>query len=337
MSAGVEVDTIRLRGRVRDAHAMKRLGRIRAARLLEARGPVDADGFTLVAGSDVLRSGARIEVDIANQGVPEAAVEFSAPKVATGSNVVALPLDQALDVARSVYDEASELVDWETPFEQMRVNRIDVDRDFEQVDHAGPLLAALSKVRAPYSPKTRYYPDPEKGNAATLTRGPAARWLATLYDKHGEALHRHRYARPEHKAKAAADVKAAEGRLRYELRLRPDVMGKHLRLVQDLNDDDLTRLRRGYFDRVGYGLEVSGMQRAAALVMEHEEWRVDARLALIGWLAVESQGIPVEMHRHNQRRYRKRAGEVGVAAADLLDMASTSVRLDFDSARMVAA
>lgn len=40
-----------------------------------------------------------------------------------------------------------------------------------------------------------------------------------------------------------------------KLRLRPEALGRHLRLVQDLNDDDLTRLRRGYFDRVGYGLK----------------------------------------------------------------------------------
>ena len=333
----VEVDTIRLRGRVKNADSITNLAHVRASRLLEPRGKVDGDGYTLVAGSDTLRSGARIQVDIANQGVPEAAVEFSAPKVANGHNVVALPLREALDVARSVYEEASELVDWAQPFDLMRVGRLDLDRDFEQVEHAGPLLSALSKVRAPYNPKTRYYPDPEKGNAATLTRGPAARWLATLYDKHGEALHRHRYAQPHDKQKAQQELTQAEGRLRYELRLRPEAMGKNLRLVRDLNDDDLTRLRRGYFDRVGYGLEVSGMQRAAALVMEHDEWRVNSRLALLGWLLVESQGLPVEISRNKASGYRKRAGEVGVTAADLVDMASTSVRLDFDSARMVAA
>ncbi len=330
----VDVDTIRLRGRVRDAQSMSRLTHLRSSRVFDAKG----DGrMVLTGGTDVLRSGARIGVDVQNQGAPEAWVEFSAPKVATGSNVVPVPLDRALEVAREVYDEAGELVDWADRFEHLRVGRLDVDRDFEEVEHQGPLLSALSKVPAPYNPKTRYFPDPTKGGAVTLTRGPAARWLATLYSKEGEAAHRHRFAQPHEKARTAADLAKAKGRLRYELRLRPDAMGKHLRLVQDLNDDDLTRLRRGYFDRVGYGLEVTGMQRAAALVMEHEEWRVDARLALLGWLFVQSQGLPVEQGRNNAARYRKRAGEVGVTAPDLLDMASTSVRLDFDSARMVAA
>jgi hypothetical protein len=71
--------------------------------------------------------------------------------------------------------------------------------------------------------------------------------------------------------------------------------------------------------------------------MERDEWRVNSRLALLGWLFVESQGLPVEISRNKATGYRKRCEEVGVTAADLLDMASTSVRLDFDTARMVAA
>lgn len=330
----VEVDTIRLRGRVKDGESMARLSHLRSSRILDAK---EGSRMVLVGGTDTLRSGARIGVDVQNQGVPEAWVEFSAPKIATGSNVVSLPLDQALDVAREVYDEAGALVDWRDKFEHLRVGRLDLDRDFEEVEHQGPLLSALSKVRAPYNPQTRYFPDPNKGGAVTLTRGPAARWLSTLYSKEAEAAHRHRYAQAHEKARTKADLEKARGRLRYELRLRPEAMGKNLRLVQDLNEDDLTRLRRGYFDRVGYGLEVTGMQRAAAVVMEHEEWRVNTRLALLGWLMVESQGLPVEVHRNNAAKYRKRCEEAGVTAADLLDMASTSVRLDFDSARMVAA
>lgn len=330
----VDVDTIRLRGRVKDGESMRRLSHLRASRVLDAKA---GSRMVLVAGTDVLRSGARIGVDVQNQGAPEAYVEFSAPKVGTGSNVIPLPLGQALEVARTVYDEAGDLVDWVDTFENMRVGRLDVDRDFEGVEHQGPLLSALSKVRAPYNPQTRYFPDPTKGGAVTLTRGPAARWLATLYSKEGEAAHRARFAQPHEKARAKADLDAARGRLRYELRLRPEALGKNLRLVRDLNDDDLIRLRRGYFDRVGYGLEVTGMQRAAAVVMEHDEWRVNTRLALLGWLLVESQGLPVEVHRNNAAKYRRRCEEVGVTAADLLDMASTSVRLDFDSARMVAA
>jgi hypothetical protein len=332
--SGVEVDTIRLRGRVKDGESMARLSYQRSSRVLDK---ATGDRMVLVGGTDVLRSGARIGVDVQNQGAPEAWVEFSAPKIANGSNVVALPLDQALDVAREVYDEAGELVDWTDRFEHLRVGRLDLDRDFEQVEHQGPLLAALSKVRAPYNPQTRYFPDPTKGGAVTLTRGPAARWLATLYSKEGEAAHRLRYAQPHEKVRAAADLERAKGRLRYELRLRPEAMGKQLRLVKDLNEDDLTRLRRGYFDRVGYGLEVTGMQRAAALVMEHDEWRVNSRLALLGWLLVESQGMPVEISRNKAAGYRSRCEEIGVTAGEILDMASTSVRLNFDSARMVAA
>jgi hypothetical protein len=333
---GVEVDTIRLRGRVKDADSIERMAHLRSSRLYDDKGE---GRMVLTAGTDTLRSGARCGVDIANQGAPEAWVEFSAPKVGTGSNVVALPLAAALDVARDVYDEAGDVVDWVTPFDQLRVQRLDLDRDFEDVQQQGPLLSALAKVRAPYNPKTRLYPDSERNGAVTLTRGPAARWLATLYSKEGEAAHRARYASTEDRPRALADLARAAGRLRYELRLRPDVMGPDLRLVRDVQGkgEDLAGLARRYFDRVGYGLEVTGMERAAALVMGADHLRVDARLALLGWLFCEAQQVPVDVYRKNAKRYRDRATDLGVTAPDLLDLATTNVRLDYDTARMVAA
>lgn len=336
MTPEAEVDTIRLRGRVKDADSIERCSNLHSARLfVEATGEV---GHRLVAGSDVLRSGARVGVDVRHDGVPEAWFEFSAPKVGTGSNVVPLPLPAGLEVAREVYDEAGDLVDWVEPFENLRVLRVDVDNDFEEVSQQDALLGALARVKAPYSPKTRLYPDAEKSGATTLTRGPAARWLATLYSKEGEARHRLRYAKPEHKEAARVEVERAKGRLRYEARLRPEVMGRNLRLVRDLDGESLARLARGYFDRVGYGLEVSGMQRAVAVVMGAEDLRLDARMSLIGWLFLNAHNMAPEVHRNSERKYRARSRALGVGAAELLELAADeSVRLDYDTRRMVAA
>ena len=151
----VEVDTVRLRGPVRDAGAM---GRLRHLRLVDG---------VVVGGSEVLPSGARLSLDSLNGGKVEASVEFSAPKVALRSNVVPLPLRHVPAVCRQVVDEAAGFAgEWAVPFGDLRVTRLDVDRDFVDVDHAGPLLAALSKLRVAYNSPTRYFPDPERGNAA---------------------------------------------------------------------------------------------------------------------------------------------------------------------------
>jgi hypothetical protein len=327
-----DVDTLRLRGRVKDASALRKLSEVRSRRVLDEQGEsVRRD----VTGQDVLRSGARVGVDLMHDGVPEAWVEFSAPKVGTGSNVVALPLREAVEVAREVYTEAGDLVQWADRFEHLRVQRIDLDRDFEDVSGQDSLLGALARVKAPYAPKTRLYPDSERSGATTLTRGPASRWLATLYSKEGEARHRHRYARGEAKVQAAADLARAEGRLRYELRLRSDVLGPRLRLVQDLEAEPLAQLCRGYFDRVGYGLEVTGMDVAASKIMAAEELRIDARMALAGWLWYQSQGIAPDLHRNAERKYRDRARGLGLTPADIEDRSlRETVALDFEAARL---
>lgn len=330
-----EVDTIRLRAPVRDFAAA-------AGRMAERRSRTGLDGVErVIEASSRLPGGARVKVDQLRE-VPECAVEFSAPKVATGSNVIPLSLPATLDVAREVVAQVDELVGFKVPFEQMRVQRIDLDRDFEDVDNIGPLLSALSRLPAPNNPQTRYFPDPSRGNAATLTRGSAARWQSTLYSKEGEAQHRLRTARTdEQKAAAAVELATAAGRLRFELRTRTEVLGdRGLRLVGDLNDDELARMRREYFDRVGYGLEVSGMQVAVARVMgaEVEGLTEHKRLALIGWLSAQAYGMAPDLSRASGFRYKALARDVGVAAADLLEVATTaSVRLDFDSARAVAA
>jgi hypothetical protein len=258
-----------------------------------------------VAGFDILPSGARM--DKLNGGGWETWVEFSVPKIGTGSNVIALPLRQAVDVGRQVYEDAGEVVRWMDSYEHLRVQCIDLDRDFEGVEHQEPLLAGLAKLRVAYNPKTRLFPDPANAGAVTLTRGPATRWQSTLYSKQGGAQHRLRYA-PEHRREQLRrDLEAAQGRLRFEARLRADVLDGQ-RTVESLDSDELARLRRKYFDRVGYGMEVAGMDRAVALVVMSTLAEA-AKLQTLGYLLAESQGMPVKFtSRTTVWKYRKLRG-----------------------------
>lgn len=324
---------MRLRGRLRDADAIRLMSNVSMRQRTDVRtGETDLEP---VAAGDVLGSGARIGVDKLHAGGWEGWVEFSAPKVGTGSNVVALPLRQAVDVARDVFREAEAVVNWLDPFERTRVQRIDLDRDFDGVEHQVPLLTGLSKLRAAYNPKTRLFPDPAKSGAMTLTRGPASRWLSTLYDKEGEARHRARYAPEAEKAQRQNDITSAAGRLRFEARLRSDVLGGQ-RTIGDLVEDELAGLRRKYFERVGYGMEVAGMDRAVALIVASDLTEA-AKIQTLGYLVMESQGMPAAFGRTTVWKYRKRCEELGVTAADMQSMATTAVRLDYDAGTVIAA
>jgi hypothetical protein len=309
------VDTIRLRGRVRDADAVRVMG---SATIRQTTDPATGEMRTeAVAGIDTLRSGARVGMDKLNAGGWEAWIEYSAPKIATGSNVIALPLREAIEVSEQVYAEAGEVVTWMEHFEHMRVQRIDPDRDFEGVEHQVPLLTGLSKLRAAYNPKTRLFPDPTKAGAMTLTRGPATRWQSTLYSKEGEAAHRLRYAQPEHRDQLARDLETAKGRLRFEARLRSDVLAPAgIRTIADLTVEKLAGQRRKYFNRVGYGMEVAGMQVAVAKVAG-SGLTVPQQVAVLGYMLLESQGVGVDVGRTTTW--------------------TTAVRLDYDTGTTIAA
>lgn len=329
----IGIDTLRLRGRLRDADAVRLMSSVSMRQRTDVT--TGETRHEPVAAGDVLRSGARIGVDKLHGGAWEGWVEFSAPKIATGSNVVALPLGQAVEVAWDVCREAEGIVSWLDPFERMRVQRVDPVRDFEGVEHQVPLLTGLSKLRAAYNPKTRLFPDPAKAGAMTLTRGPATRWQSTLYDKEGEARHRARYAPEAEKAQRQRDITSAAGRLRFEARLRSDVL-EDQRTIADLTEAGLAGLRRKYFERVGYGMEVAGMDRAVALVAVSNMTEV-AKLQTLGYLLAESQGLPVHFGRTTVWKYRKRCEELGVTAADMASLATTSVRLDYEAGAVVAA
>jgi len=265
-------------------------------------------------------------------------IEASLPKRADPeqSNVVALPVGQALDVLRDLVDEASGFLDVERGhlFEESRLVRLDLVRDFQGVTRQTELLDGLATVKQDGRSKVRRFADPTANRAETLRIGPRA-WGCTLYDKHTET-----------------GGKAPVGHVRFEARLHRDQMvsvfarknGGHLRCVGDLvrvgleGDNDggrsLRVLQRAWFDRVNFGAAVPASSTLAdALAGAGLTPAVAAGL----WAYLTLPGWRVNCSAPTERRYRRLAQSLGFTPVlDALDSSRGElVRLDYATGRQV--
>lgn len=190
-------------------------------------------------------------------------VEASLPKRVGDNNVDGLVLEDAIQVARDMYEEALQFV---VPFEFARVSnvirgldetraqpeafatgfdgakiiRCDLVRDFVDVTELPAFLDALATVRQRGGHKVARYADAEAGRAETLRVGPKGAWSCTLYDKYAEsgarAADRRRNSQeslwiagdthlptPVDERVPRAEGLCDPGRMRFEARCRPDL------------------------------------------------------------------------------------------------------------------
>ena len=115
------IDTIAVRGRVGS----------KVLRTLPVQRRSDREGriFSRRAETE-LSSGVKLRVDDW-RGCLEALVEFSVPRLLTGSNRQGASLFEAHDVLVSAYEEVSDLVGWECSPEALELMRLDLVRDFQ--------------------------------------------------------------------------------------------------------------------------------------------------------------------------------------------------------------
>lgn len=278
-------------------------------------------------------------------GIGNAAwLEASLPKRVSDDddNSVALGLDDALGALYDMYDEAREWCDYSPGhlFEESKLVRLDLVRDFHDVEHQTELLDGLASIDQPGRAKVRRFADPSANRAETLRVGPRA-WGCTLYDKHVET-----------------GGKAPEGQVRFEARLhRPQLTSVFARthggcfmVVGDLvrcrldgegdGGDSLAIAQRAWFERVGFDRAVSSKRglydavRGAGL-SHTEAAGVWAYLTLPGWAATISK--------NSRTKYRRIAASFGYAPAydgAVVPVDQTDhrvVRLDYDAGTLVAA
>jgi hypothetical protein len=276
-----------------------------------------------------LDGGGFLATGVGNMGWCEA----SLPKRVDGENFEALQIGPAIDVLRTLYDEAAShcAVPDGHDFEESRVVRLDLVRDFHHVDNPTTILDGLASIDQPGRAKVRRFADPSANRAETLRVGPRA-WGCTLYDKHVETGGR-----------------APAGQVRFEARLhRPQLRsafaranGGHFGCVADLiragnlhgtTDDGqaLERASRAWFDRVGFGRDC---QTDDALARRIELLELRPAIAASLWCYLTAPAIVRGWSAHTVRKYRGLAADLNLAPAT--NWATNVVRLDFDSGTVV--
>lgn len=257
-------------------------------------------------------------------------------------NDVACLLPEAEEILRDMYDEARTHVEVSKGhhFEESKVIRLDLVRDFHDVKGATPLLDGLADVVQPGRSKVRRFADPSRGQAETLRVGPKA-WGCTLYDKYEES------GRQE----------GTEDQLRFETRLHRDQLasvfarknGGNVRVVGDLftrgsvdaletGESALARAQRAWFDRVGFGMAIPdtrfmvdtfrALQEPRTVrdrfgnvvvveggkLLQVDDELVELTPAKIGalWSYLTLPGYRDAMHRNTARKYRALAEAAGL-------------------------
>lgn len=276
-------------------------------------------------------------------------LEASLPKRASpeDENIDALELEPAIEALYGLYQESMRYTDHDGGhvFEESRLVRLDLVRDFKGVTRQTEVLDGLAGVVQPGRAKVRRFADPSAHRAETLRVGPKA-WGCTLYDKHAETRGR-----------------AEPGHVRFEARLHKDQMrsvfarrnGGHFATVEDLvrvHGDDfegdagrsLAVAQRAWFERVGFHHEISACHELVRLI---GALGLSASRAASLWAFLTLPGWAVACSRNTRAKYRALAECLDVCPRfDLCDVpdvqlydvnAGTTLRLDYATGTQVAA
>lgn len=238
-------------------------------------------------------------------------IEASLPKRAGDDNVTAVGLEKAKDLLIDLHNEAGRFVEWDSlrgaaNVEAAAVKRLDLVRDFRDVVSLPALLDGLANVSVPGRTGQRRFADGDRNEAQTLSIGPRTAWQATLYDKHAET-----------------GGLAPEGQLRFEARLRSDILTGQwardrqavVRQVVDLEEGKLERLRRGIFQRVGFDREVHPMGHRLAEIVNSANLSAQVQAGLWTYVTGPCFGLSFDVSRPTERKYRRMAEELGVVVA----------------------
>jgi len=131
------IDTIRLRGPIIEHRLSKES-------YVHSRGPDGVYEERFTSGRQNLPH-FQLHVRVLH-GNYEAVIERSLPTMQFGHNANAVDVMTATRLVGVLYEEAADHVKWAVPVEQLRISRLDVDRDFTGVNDLDFLLRGLATL-----------------------------------------------------------------------------------------------------------------------------------------------------------------------------------------------
>lgn len=247
-------------------------------------------------------------------------VEFNPSRFIDPEGVGLCPVDRLREAVVEAVDVSLTLLEPAVPDAgAMKVRRLDVARDFTDVDRPEFLVRGLGPVHRPWARRNLVHFDPSKNGAQTLMVGSGA-GVVRLYDKDQETGGR------------------APGVLRWEVEARRDWCQKYggISTLDDVTGDAVAELGRDRWEWSAMGTEVQAMEAVVERVMRSDLSFTEQR-NLIGYLSMLAAGADVRASKATHAKYRRAARHIGVALdpETLGGGVGFGARLDLDSGRMV--
>lgn len=250
----------------------------------------------------------------------EASFEFSVPRLLRGHNGQGVDVAATLGAIDRLYTEAQPYLQWGTDVEGLRVQRLDMPRDFAGVEGIPGLLRRFQYVPVPRSTYSAVYANRTLGGVQNLEKGSKGRWVLRAYDKREQQL-----------AVRTGGPLVEPGTLRVEVELRTPILRREgILSVSDMDEALLGLLAERYFHRSGLGTAIGGstsMERVWRTLSNQGRGKDAA--ALLGILHSEVEGWPPPYGRNTMAKHRRLAKELGLTAADAYEPHEEPIRLDY--------
>lgn len=202
---------------------------------------------------------------------------------------------------------------------EAHLKRLDVARDFHDVDRPGFVISGLGPVQRPWARRNFVHYDPQRQGAQTLCVGSGA-GSVRLYDKNAET------------------EGATPGVVRWECEARSSWCENYggMKLLADVDADTVQELGQNRWEWSAMGHEVTAMETIVEKVMRSGLSFAEQR-GLIGYLSMVACGADVRAAKATHAKYRAMSRTLGVAldAEALRSGGGFSARLDLDSGKQV--
>ncbi len=261
--------------------------------------------------------------------VPEVRLTFSAPAVLDGHNRDPLPLWLLPDVAEAVWMGVSRELTGMPSYEELRVTRLDLARDFVGVDSIPRTLWGISQLPVQRARIDRLERG-DNGGWQTLTRGTkGSRWRVVSYGKSEELLEKAARTRDDERAELLRAVAAdCEGRQRWELQMRRAVLLDERVASVRLDEERMFTMSQRYFERTRFGDLIGGTQRLNDAL---DQLTPAQERGVVNVLVADLLGRRPRYSHNPADNYRALARRLNISAVDLASVGSEPRRLDFTS------